>query len=141
VPKNRIDDFIAGRKLVAEHPEKGKFSIHVRIGRPNSELDGARWACPVLLDGLDRRGSDIRGIDSLQSLTLAMLFARTTLQSFVDGGLALIGPMESQHQSSRSSVKASTSKRTPAARLKLHALRSTLAGSMAPRKMRWAETD
>jgi len=89
---NRTDEFIAERKLVAEHPKKGKFPLHVRIGRPYSELNGERWACPVFLEGLDRRGPDIRGIDSLQALTLAILFARTTLQSFVEGGLVLYWP-------------------------------------------------
>jgi len=89
---NHPDEFIAETKLVAEHPKKGKFPFHIRIGRPYSELNGVRWACPVFLDGLDRRGPDIRGVDSLQAMNLAILFARKTLQSFVDRGFVLHWP-------------------------------------------------
>ncbi|WP_414058216.1 DUF6968 family protein, partial [Staphylococcus aureus] len=73
-------------------PQRGRFPFRVLVGKPYAELDGERWACPVFLEGLDRRGPDIRGIDSMQALTLAIHFAQSALQSFVGQGLMLYWP-------------------------------------------------
>ena len=89
---NNAEEFVAERRLIAEHPQKGRFPFRVRIGKPYAELDGERWACPVSLEGLDRRGPDIRGIDSLQALTLAIHFAKSALQTFVEQGVMLYWP-------------------------------------------------
>jgi hypothetical protein len=86
------DEFIAERKLVAEHPQKGHLPMCIRIGKPYPERNGERWACPVFVEGVARRGADIRGVDSLQALTLALHFAKATLQSLVDRGSALYWP-------------------------------------------------
>jgi hypothetical protein len=89
---NDVEEFVAERSLIAGHPQRGRFPFRICIGKPYAELNGKRWACPVFLDGLDRRGPDIRGVDSLQALTLAIYFAKNTLQSFVERGLMLYWP-------------------------------------------------
>jgi hypothetical protein len=79
-------EFIAERKLYAVNPAGEKTPFSIRIGKPYAELDGKRWACPVWLDGLDDRYADIRGMDSLQAVTLAIAFAGSMMDGFAKRG-------------------------------------------------------
>jgi hypothetical protein len=63
--------------------------VAVRIGKPYS-LSPREWACPVEIRGLEPRYPDIRGVDSLQALCLAISLVRTRLEDFIrDGGKIL----------------------------------------------------
>ena len=79
-------EFIAERKLYAVNPAGEKTPFTIRIGKPHAELDGEHWACPVWLDGLDGRYPDIRGMDSLQAVTLALAFLRSMMNGFAKRG-------------------------------------------------------
>jgi hypothetical protein len=79
--------FIVERQLCAVDRTGAKTRFSIRIGKPYAELDGERWACPVWLDGLDDRYPDIRGMDSLQAVTLALAFARSMMDGFAKRGL------------------------------------------------------
>ena len=70
-------EFIVERQLYAVDRTGKKTRFSIRIGKPYAELDGERWACRVWPDGLDDRQPDMRGMDSLQAVTLALAFARS----------------------------------------------------------------
>ena len=79
-------EFIAERQLYALDASGTKTQFRIRIGKPYAELDGERWACPAWLDGLDNRYPDMRGMDSLQAVTLALAFARNMMEGFAKRG-------------------------------------------------------
>jgi len=81
--------YIASRELIAEDASRGRFSIRVCVGHPY-QLGTDEWACPVALEGLYSRLSDLHGVDAFQSLMLAQRLARTLLLGFIeDGGMLL----------------------------------------------------
>lgn len=84
--------FVAERKLVAEHPMRGRIEFCVRIGQPYPELNGERWACPVSIEDLECPLPDIRGVDSLQALTLAIAAAKSLLQQHSQKGVEFYWP-------------------------------------------------
>ena len=76
---------IAKRELIGQRADGERFNIVMHLGEPYQESD-VSWACPVGLDGIDRRLPDIRGIDSWQSLLLAISLVRSRLEHFVETG-------------------------------------------------------
>ena len=91
-----IVNCVVERRLVIRHPAKGEKSVLLQIGMPFSELAGERWACPVWLNNLEPRPVEIRGIDSLQSFTLALEFAKRTLKSYEERGWEIFWPGEAK---------------------------------------------
>jgi uncharacterized protein DUF6968 len=86
-----VDDVIAATELIGETKDRGRFSIHVRIGRPylrstNPDI----WACPVSITPLHERLADIAGEDSFQALCLASRMAASLLEGFVRSGGRLL---------------------------------------------------
>jgi hypothetical protein len=80
---------IAERVLFAVDKNGREFDIGLKIGIPY-KIEGQHdeWACPVALVGLHRGFPDMRGIDSLQALSLALRLSRILLEAFIesDGG-------------------------------------------------------
>lgn len=87
---------IATRDLLGTTKEGTRLRIHVRIGRPYAETK-SEWACPVEVEGLAGKLPDIRGIDALQALWLAILIVRELLVGFVQDGGQLYWPDEPDH--------------------------------------------
>jgi hypothetical protein len=75
-----LGDVIAERKLVFRDGRRRR-AVRIRIGCPvRGPAEADPWACPVAVDGLPF--GDVRaiyGVDSLQSLLLAVLFLVRTL--------------------------------------------------------------
>jgi hypothetical protein len=80
-----VPNYIASREFRACHPDRGEFTITLRIGVPFRSSD-ADWACPVQLEGLFETLRPQHGIDSWQALVLAQYLARTLLEGFVEDG-------------------------------------------------------
>ena len=86
-----MKEVVAERELVGETSAGGRFPIRIRIGKPYpaSDID---WACPVTVEGMEWPFPDMHGVDSLQALTLALNFARHSLEDFLKKGGALFWP-------------------------------------------------
>jgi hypothetical protein len=80
-----MKEIIAERKMVYENKDGERKSITIRIGKPYPVRD-SEWACPVALDGLYKNLADQYGIDSLQSLNLAIRLARQLLLGLEEEG-------------------------------------------------------
>jgi hypothetical protein len=80
-----MNETIAERKIVFENKSGERKSITIRIGKPYAVGD-SEWACPVALDGLYKDLHDQHGIDSLQSLNLAIGLARQLLSYLEEEG-------------------------------------------------------
>jgi hypothetical protein len=65
------------------------FVIELEIGTPYQRETG-EWACPVALRGLYERLAEARGVDSFQSLCMAISLAQDLLRSFRDNGGKLL---------------------------------------------------
>lgn len=71
-------------------PSEEKRSVTIRIGVPY-ELDEDA-ACPITMEGLYSRLSDIRGVDTFQAVALACRFVQRTLQLWMEKGYAFRYP-------------------------------------------------
>src|SRR5215203_6152323 len=76
---------IAETTLYAVDKESRAFEIRAMVGAPYKDESGD-WACPVSLDGLHGQLQDIYGVDSWQSLVLAMNLVGNLLTYFVEDG-------------------------------------------------------
>ncbi|HMQ04244.1 MAG TPA: DUF3658 domain-containing protein [Pyrinomonadaceae bacterium] len=76
---------VAETVLYSVDKDGRQFDIGVMIGQPY-EHELGDWACPVALVGLHGRFPDIHGIDSFQSLTLALRLIGNLLTVFVEDG-------------------------------------------------------
>lgn len=80
---------IAERKLVCIEPSGARTPFTLRLGAPYENPEGD-WACPVSLDGLEPRLTDIHGADSFQSLMLARRLALQLLTARANEGARFI---------------------------------------------------
>ena len=80
-----MNETIADRTMIFEDKNGERKSITIRIGKPYPVSD-SEWACPVALDGLYKDLHDQYGIDSLQSLNLAIRLARQLLSYLEEDG-------------------------------------------------------
>ena len=79
-------DAVAERTLVCVKANGERVSVTLRIGRPYPASD-ADWACPVALEGLERKVPDIHGVDSFQALMLAQKLLLQLMTGVIqDGG-------------------------------------------------------
>jgi hypothetical protein len=83
--------FVATRSLIAIDRTGAEKEITVAVGMPY-QGDDASWACPVALQGLYPRLSDIAGVDGWQALQLAIRLVETLLRGYVDDGGRLLWP-------------------------------------------------
>jgi hypothetical protein len=65
--------------------------MSIEIGTPYA-VSGDEWRCPVALPGWHDNLPDIAGVDSLQSLALALRTAHTLLGHFEAEGGQLLDP-------------------------------------------------
>lgn len=87
-----VEEFVAERRLIAEHPQRGAyFCTSVWAGRMQSQMESGGLV-RYFWKGLTAVGRMLRGVDSLQALTLAIRFAKSPLQSFVEQGVMLYWP-------------------------------------------------
>jgi hypothetical protein len=80
-----MNEIIAERTMIFENKNGARKSITIRIGKPYPVSD-SEWACPVALDGLYSNLHDQYGIDSLQSLNLAVSLTRQLLLGLEEDG-------------------------------------------------------
>ncbi len=69
------------RELIVEREDRSRQPIVVRIGKPYWVSENVEAACPLQIDGLYSKLTDIRGVDLYQAVQLAMQLAETLLQS------------------------------------------------------------
>lgn len=72
---------IAEVKLFCIHPSGRKGTITIKVGLPY-QVCTEDVACRVAIIGLYDHLADMRGVDTLQALCLALRLARTLLQDF-----------------------------------------------------------
>lgn len=82
---------VARRELVGERADGERFNIVIRIGMPY-EVNDVSWACPVAVDGVDRKLADMHGVDSWQAMLLAISLVRSRLEHFLETGGRLYWP-------------------------------------------------
>lgn len=81
------NELIASTEFLAKLPDGEPFQVRVEIGRPYlSSEDPEEWKCPVSVQGLHPQLPDISGVDSLQSLCLAIRLAFDLLHAFRENG-------------------------------------------------------
>ena len=85
-------EWLVERHLIGEDAKRGRFPIHIRIGRPYAESED--WRCPVAIEGIWARLPDMAGVDSFQALFLALSMTRQALEDFVEKGGILRWPGE-----------------------------------------------
>ena len=66
----KSEDTVAQIRLLRVSSAGTKLPVEVRIAKPY--YDGKFWKCPVYLEGFHTKIPDICGMDSLQSLCLAI---------------------------------------------------------------------
>ncbi len=71
--------------MIFENKSGARKPITIRIGKPYS-INDSEWACPVALDGLYKNLTDQHGVDSLQSLNLAMRLVQQLLSHLEEEG-------------------------------------------------------
>jgi hypothetical protein len=84
---------VATRELVGVRAGGEHLNITIRIGEPY-QVNDVSWACPVAVDGVNKRLADMHGIDSWQALLLAISLVRSRLEHFLETGGKLYWPEE-----------------------------------------------
>lgn len=75
-------DLILERALISYNDETGeKSSIVIQIGQPYWSIPNLEGSCPLNISGLLDRRSDIKGIDPLNAIENAILFADNFLKN------------------------------------------------------------
>jgi uncharacterized protein DUF6968 len=80
-----IADTIAERQLACIKPNGDRVLVTLRLGKPYRASD-VDWACPVALDGLERKLPDIHGVHSFQALMLAQKLLLQLMTGVVEDG-------------------------------------------------------
>src|SRR5436309_7404215 len=81
IPKLRMGRLIARRTY--RRSNRARSRVVLEVGMPR-KVPGWDWACPVRITGIDwhtNKPRPILGIDALQTLELAMQYARATLMA------------------------------------------------------------
>jgi hypothetical protein len=80
--KNEPFEVLLERKLILKNQEtRSRSELKVRIGVPRWTKRGREAACPVAIDGLVGRVEDIRGVDPMQAVELAIAFVNSLISS------------------------------------------------------------
>jgi len=78
-------ELIAERTIYAVSEDGHGFEIRLMIGKPY-QTDSGEWACPLALSGLHDRLHDMYGIDSWQSMIVAIRLMKLLLGFFIEAG-------------------------------------------------------
>ena len=82
---SQVTRIVAERNLICIKADGTRLPVTLRIGMPYP--DGESWACPVALEGVERKLPDIHGTDSFQALMLAQrLLLQLMTYVIEDGG-------------------------------------------------------
>lgn len=81
-------EIIAEREIFAISPDGEKKILTIAVGKPY-QVDDVSWACPVQVEGLNKKLSDVVGIDSWQALGLAFALVRQLLGYYLEDGAEL----------------------------------------------------
>lgn len=69
------------RELILKNQEtRSKDKLKVLIGVPRWTSKGKEAACPVAIEGLVGRVADIRGVDPMQAIQLALAFTNSLIK-------------------------------------------------------------
>jgi hypothetical protein len=86
-----MNEVIASDDIIGVRASGERVMIQLRVGRPyRKDSDPETWACPVSLDPLYPRLSDLVGISSFQALCLANRLALYLLAGFREDGGRLL---------------------------------------------------
>lgn len=89
IRREEFGEEVAVCELVFRGPNGVERPVRLRVGRPYED-EGGLWACPVEVAGVFPRGADIRGVDSMQAMNLALSHAWKRVHHFVElGGTVL----------------------------------------------------
>jgi hypothetical protein len=80
---NHVDQAV--RSVLAVAADGREFTLRLAVGPPH-EVNSVQWACPVSMDGLYVRLSDVAGIDSWQATQLAFGLIADLLENFIEDG-------------------------------------------------------
>ena len=86
-----MEKFVAHKELLGVLKDGSKLNIHFHIGKPY-QINAEAWACPVSLTGIHNLSNEIHGIDSFQSLLLAINLIKKLLSYFIEDGGTLYWP-------------------------------------------------
>ena len=78
--------YIAEREFLGVNPNGENINIAIGIGIPYKSKEYNSWACPVKIEGLYTKLSDIHGIDSWQAVRLSQKFVASLLEGFIEKG-------------------------------------------------------
>ncbi len=89
-----MPEIIARRELIAVSPSGDRFAVLIEIGHPVSMHDpNQNWQCHLsITPPLMHRAMDVKGVDSLQALCLALSLADFHLREFINSGGRLLWP-------------------------------------------------
>ena len=76
---------MAASEYLAERANGDRFSVLVRVGRPERQSTG-EWSCSLKLDGLHADVMPVHGEDPIQALCLALGLAGSLLRDFINTG-------------------------------------------------------
>jgi hypothetical protein len=80
-----LEDIVASTELFYRDPSGSEGTVAISIGRPVEAAPGAEFRCPVSIS-LDPAGQFAAGADSFQSLCLALVWVRMTLERYEERG-------------------------------------------------------
>ncbi|MCD6385241.1 hypothetical protein J7M23_05630 [Candidatus Sumerlaeota bacterium] len=83
-----MKECIAEIKLFSLTPTGERQPLRIAIGKPY-KIDATSWGCPVALDGLYKNLHDAVGVDSWQSLNLAIALLQNLLKNYLKDGKKL----------------------------------------------------
>jgi hypothetical protein len=78
--ENDFESFVERRLVLHDRATDQKGEIQLVIGRPYWTEQNLEAACPVAINGYYGRLADIRGIDPMSAVTLAISFLETMLE-------------------------------------------------------------
>lgn len=77
---NDFESFIERKLVLHDRATDRKGEIQLSVGRPYWTEPGVEAACPVAINGYFGRLADIRGIDPMSAVALAIRFLETMLE-------------------------------------------------------------
>ncbi len=76
--------WVSSDDIFLQRTDGSALELQVRLGQPKREFEN-EWSCAVDV-GTGKPPQLIRGVSSLQALTLALRFLRSQLESFAEQG-------------------------------------------------------
>lgn len=87
-----MEDIIAEKDLVGINPNGSRFTIMLKIGRPQIKNDG--WVCSIGAVGLDPEMREVSASDSFQALMRGRTLLAQILEFFIDDGGRIVSAVD-----------------------------------------------